>query len=197
MQFTALISNKQVHRTTGCLWVFDGFEKSPHAGLKPSSCGGGGWTWKRPGGGGLDTDSSGAISLSALLEEFQSPHYHFIWFHSTHLSSSSHTRMDHIPGLWTLQECYPRTYYFPFWKKRKPFVFAQAQQHSARTQASKFHSVFYQNPHREASSSTELRVSLSDSFPRRVKWKHLGTTINDLSSQTGKSTCGFNAGNIY
>lgn len=158
----------------------------------PQAVGDEGWTWKGWGGGavGLNVHSSGAIiSPLVLLEEFQSPHYHFIWFQSTHLPPPppTHKNGSHR-GLWTFQENYPRTHYFPFWKKRKPFVFPQAQLQSARTQASNFYSILYQNPPQRGllqpqSSAAAFRPSFQGGWNES---KHLGTTINDLSSQTGK-----------
>lgn len=196
MQFTALISNKQVHRITGCLWVSDGFEKSPHAGLKPSSCGGGGQTWKRPGGGGLNTDSSGAISLSALLEEFQSPHYHFIWFHSTHLSSP-HTRMDHITVCELSRNATPGPTTSPSGRKGNRLCSLKLnctqQEPKLLSSTPYFIKTPTERPLHPQSSVSAFPTAFQGGWNR----KHLGITINDLSSQTGESTCGFNAGNIY
>lgn len=143
----------------------------------------------------LNIHSFDAVSFSVLLEEFRS-HYHFIWFHSTHLHP--HTRMDHICEISRKTTPRPTTLLFTFWKKGKPSVLAtNVQLQSARMHASNFYSVLYQSPTGRPASSTEFSFNLSEIFPWRRNRKYLDATRNYLSSQAEKKHWSFNAGNIY
>lgn len=146
---------------------------------------------------GLNIHSSCAIiSPLVLLEEFQSPHYHFTWFHSTHLPPPP-TRMDHIVVCELSKKITPGPTTSPFGRigNRLCWLKLNCSQQEPKLLTST--PSFIKTPTERPASATELSSSLPDIFPGRVKWKHLGTTISDLSSQTGKSTCGFDAGNIY